>query len=207
METWVKWKKEHGVKNTETWTWRHGHRDLDIEIWTWKHRQIKWKTEAQAIFLIRLLIMQRKFADCPFSNGLNRRAHLWHRPAHLLKQQTSITVDRLPTKGNKLPISVSVCSEQMAVSRYRFPSAANKWKLPFSAFGCVCVHLYLYLYLYAAVSNRKGKPRRFSLIRSRCSSCKRKFVVCPFVDKEANGSYPFANGPNGENGFSIYDCM
>ncbi len=30
-----------------------------------------------------------------------------------------------------------------------------------------------------------------------CSSCKRKFVVCPFVDKETNRSYPFANGLNG----------
>jgi hypothetical protein len=27
-----------------------------------------------------------------------------------------------------------------------------------------------------------------------CSSCKRKFVVCPFVDEETSGSYPFANG-------------
>jgi hypothetical protein len=32
------------------------------------------------------------------------------------------------------------------------------------------------------------------------SSCKRKFVVCPFVDEETNGSYPFANGLNGLNG-------
>ncbi len=23
--------------------------------------------------------------------------------------------------------------------------------------------------------------------------CKQKFVVCPFVDEETNGSYPFAN--------------
>jgi hypothetical protein len=30
-----------------------------------------------------------------------------------------------------------------------------------------------------------------------CSSCKRKFVVCPFVDKETNGSYPFASTING----------
>jgi hypothetical protein len=28
------------------------------------------------------------------------------------------------------------------------------------------------------------------------SWCKRKFVVCPFVDEETNGSYPFANGLN-----------
>jgi hypothetical protein len=30
-----------------------------------------------------------------------------------------------------------------------------------------------------------------------CSSCKRKFVVCPFVNKETKGSYPFANGLKG----------
>ncbi len=29
------------------------------------------------------------------------------------------------------------------------------------------------------------------------SSCKRKFVVCPFVDEEPNGTYLFANGLNG----------
>ncbi len=29
-----------------------------------------------------------------------------------------------------------------------------------------------------------------------CSLCKQKFVVCLFVDKETNGSYPFANGLN-----------
>jgi hypothetical protein len=31
------------------------------------------------------------------------------------------------------------------------------------------------------------------------SSSKRKFVVCPFFDKETNGSYLFANGLNGPN--------
>ncbi len=30
-----------------------------------------------------------------------------------------------------------------------------------------------------------------------CSSCKRKFVVCPFVYEEKNVSYLFANGLNG----------
>jgi hypothetical protein len=40
-----------------------------------------------------------------------------------------------------------------------------------------------------------------------CSSCKQKFVVCMFVDKEANRGYHFANGLNGLNGLkdlSIY---
>jgi hypothetical protein len=35
-----------------------------------------------------------------------------------------------------------------------------------------------------------------------CSSCKREFVVCPFVDKETNRSYLFANGLNGLNGLA-----
>ncbi len=32
-----------------------------------------------------------------------------------------------------------------------------------------------------------------------CSSCKRKLVVCLFVNKETKGNYLFANGPNGPN--------
>jgi hypothetical protein len=32
-----------------------------------------------------------------------------------------------------------------------------------------------------------------------CSSRKKKFVACVFVDKETNGSYPFANKQNGLN--------
>jgi hypothetical protein len=35
-----------------------------------------------------------------------------------------------------------------------------------------------------------------------CSSCKRKTVVCPFVDEETNGSYQFANGLNRLNGLA-----
>jgi hypothetical protein len=33
-----------------------------------------------------------------------------------------------------------------------------------------------------------------------CSSCKRKFIVCPFVDKDRKGSYLFTNELNGLNG-------
>ncbi len=32
-----------------------------------------------------------------------------------------------------------------------------------------------------------------------CSSCKWKYVVCPFIYEETNASYPFANGLNGLN--------
>ncbi len=49
----------------------------------------------------------------------------------------------------------------------------------------------------------KRKPRRFSLICvTICSPCKRKFVVCLFVNEETNASYPFANGLNGLNGLA-----
>jgi hypothetical protein len=29
------------------------------------------------------------------------------------------------------------------------------------------------------------------------SSCEQQFVVCPFVDEETSGSYPFVNGLDG----------
>jgi hypothetical protein len=37
-----------------------------------------------------------------------------------------------------------------------------------------------------------------------CSFCKYKFVACPFVNEETNGSYPFTNGLKGLKGLSIY---
>jgi hypothetical protein len=45
----------------------------------------------------------------------------------------------------------------------------------------------------------KRKTRRLFFLNSFtvCPSCKRKFVVCLFVDEETNGSYQFANGLNG----------
>ncbi len=51
-----------------------------------------------------------------------------HRWTQLLKQQTSFTVYHLPTEENKLPFSVSVCSKQTEVCRFRF--------------------LYIYIYIY-----------------------------------------------------------
>ncbi len=38
----------------------------------------------------------------------------------------------LPTKENKLPFSVSVCSKQTEVCRFCFPFTANKRQSPFS---------------------------------------------------------------------------
>jgi hypothetical protein len=50
-------------------------------------------------------------------------------------------------------------------------------------------------------SNEKQKsdPAFFLNPFTICSSCNRKFDLCPFIDEETNGSYPFANGLNGLN--------
>jgi hypothetical protein len=54
-----------------------------------------------------------------------------HRWARLLKQQSSMTAYRFPTKENKIPSAVSVCSKQTYVGRSRFPFAVTKRKFRF----------------------------------------------------------------------------
>jgi hypothetical protein len=39
------------------------------------------------------------------------------------------------------------------------------------------------------------------------SSCKRKFVICSFVDEETNGSYSFVNGLKGLNGLVLLTSL
>ncbi len=53
--------------------------------------------------------------------------------------------------------------------------------------------------MYAAVSKRNTENNFLSPFTV-CSSCKRKFVVCPFSYEVINGSYPFANELNGLHG-------
>ncbi len=50
---------------------------------------------------------------------------------------------------------------------------------------------------YEKNSNRKRKPAIFLNSFTVCSSCKQKFFICPFADKETNKSYTFANRLNG----------
>jgi hypothetical protein len=52
-----------------------------------------------------------------------------------------------------------------------------------------------------------GSPGDFLNPFTVCSSCKRKFVICPFVDGETNGSYPFANRLNRLSDLPIYEYM
>jgi hypothetical protein len=55
-------------------------------------------------------------------------------------------------------------------------------------------------YIYDAVLKKENGRRVahavFLNLFTVCSWCKGKFVICPFVDKETNGSYAFANGLN-----------
>jgi hypothetical protein len=100
-----------------------------------------------------------------------------HRWEHLLTQQPSITIYRLPTKENKLPFSVSSVSIHIYIYTYT----------------------YICLYLYTAVSHGKQKTEAQVFCLNPftvCSLYNQKFVIYPFVDEETNGSYPFANKLN-----------
>jgi hypothetical protein len=49
------------------------------------------------------------------------------------------------------------------------------------------------------IQTENGSPGDFPQSVYRLQMCKQKFVICPFVDEEDNGSYPFANRLNGLN--------
>ncbi len=58
----------------------------------------------------------------------------------------------------------------------------------------------MYIQVLCCCFKRRQKTEAQAIFRNPftgCSSYKRKFVVCPFVYEETNGSYPFANGLDG----------
>ncbi len=57
---------------------------------------------------------------------------------------------------------------------------------------------YIYIYIYMLPFQTEDQAIFLSLVII-CSLYKWKFVVCPYVYKEGNGSYPFAKGLNGLN--------
>jgi hypothetical protein len=67
-------------------------------------------------------------------------------------------------------------------------------------------NIYIYIYIYAVVSNGKDQAMFLHTLTIR-SSCRQKFVACPFVDEETNESYQFANRLNRLNGLAIYVDM
>ncbi len=64
----------------------------------------------------------------------------------------------------------------------------------------ILVHTYTYIN-YRLKSKTEAQAFFFNPFTV-CSSYKRKFDDCPFVDKETNGSYPFANKLNLLNGLN-----
>ncbi len=136
-----------------------------------------------------------------------------NRWARLLKQQLVITFHHLPAKEN---------------FRFPFLFAPTKWKFSVSSifsvrgvYVFVCIYIYIYIYLLFIfmslfififivififiiicchpTENEKRKPMGFSLIRWPFAHRTNRFVVCPFVDEETKGTYPFANGLIGLN--------
>ncbi len=57
----------------------------------------------------------------------------------------------------------------------------------------------MYIYIHFRFKQKTEAQTIFLKPLTVCSSCKWKCVVHPFVDVEANGIYPFANGLNGLN--------
>jgi hypothetical protein len=113
----------------------------------------------------------------------------------------TVIVDKVPiivVEEHKRPFSVSLCSKQTEVCRYHLPFAENTWKLSFSI-----------SFVFRLRNSRNVETWRNGDIKRKevqaiflnpftvCSSRKRKFDVCPFVDKETNRSNPFANRLNG----------
>jgi hypothetical protein len=66
-----------------------------------------------------------------------------HRWAHLLKQQTLVTVHHVPTKENKLPFSV--CRKQTEIFPLSFSVYIN---IETAAYISIYIDIYLSTYLY-----------------------------------------------------------
>jgi hypothetical protein len=108
--------------------------------------------------------------------------------------QTSIVDYLLPFADQGKQTSVSICSKPTEVFCFRFPFAANKRKFPFSVSS-----FSVYIYLCCGFKRKTEAQVVFLNPFTVSSLFKWKFVVCPLIDEETNGSYPFANGLNGLN--------
>jgi hypothetical protein len=135
------------------------------------------------------------------------KIHKIDRLARLLKQQTSITVYRLPTKENKLPFSVSsvfriyICILKRQHILYRYVCIDRYISILciyiYIYIISISIYIYIYICIYTPVSNGKWKPRRFSLIRLPFAHrANGSLSVSPFVSEETNGSYLIPNGLN-----------
>jgi hypothetical protein len=79
---------------------------------------------------------------------------------------------------------LSFADQEKQTSIYHFQFAANKRCCYPNIYISIYPYIYIYIYIYAAVSNGKWKMEAHAIFLNPmtfCSSCKRKFVVCPFV--------------------------
>jgi hypothetical protein len=113
---------------------------------------------------------------------LNNRGH---KRAHLLTQQTKITIYSLPTKENNFRFLCIYILKRQHIDIYR-----NIYIYTY-LYVYVYVYIYIYIYIYTAVSNGKWKTEAGAIFPSLitiCSQCKLKFVIGPFVYEETNES-------------------
>ncbi len=145
---------------------------------------------------------------CRYRGNKESKSNRW---ARLLKQQSSISDYRLPTKENKLLFSISVCSKQREVCCFSFLFAADVRKSPFFfAVRCSWVmgHAVMGTWRHGiqilgnSNSLRKkskrltenGIPGWFSFIRLPFGHCANGILSFVQTEEETNGSDPFANG-------------
>ncbi len=98
---------------------------------------------------------------------------------------------------NKLPFSVSSVSVYIYIS-------ISIFLLYISIYIYISIYVFIHtsisiftVYICCRVKQKTEAQAIFLNPFSVCSSCKRKFVVCPFVYEETNGNYPFSNGVTG----------
>jgi hypothetical protein len=91
----------------------------------------------------------------------------------------SIAVDRLPTPENYVRFPFLFAAKTMKLGVFRF--TMETWRHQTENANAQAIFL-----------------NPFTV----CSSCKWNFIVCPFVEEETNGCYPFAKGLNGLSGLA-----
>ncbi len=132
-----------------------------------------------------------------------------------------ISIDGHVCWNSERRLSFIVCRPRKTNFFFRFPFAENKRKFAASVFRfkkqtevavslssvfplyiSLSIYNYIYIYVCCCFKQKTVAQAIFFNPFAVCSSCIRKFVVCPFVYAETNVSYPFAIGLNGLNGLA-----
>jgi hypothetical protein len=99
------------------------------------------------------------------------------------------------------------------MGRFFFVQTANidyRYRLPTKEKQTSVFRYFHFPYIYMlSFQTKTGAQAIFLNPFTAFSSCKRKFVVFPFVNPFTNGNYPFVNGLNGLNKLNrlVYLCL